>query len=128
MNAEFTKIAEKINNEDLHVMKYCTDVPDIMHISTLVVTKPGGLTSSESLASHLPIIITNPIPGQEEENAEFLEGSGAAVWLKKDDDIDAVIDGVLSNSARLQEMKEKSVSIAKPDSTRDICKKVLGDF
>ena len=43
-------------------------------------------------------------------------------------DIDAVIDGVLSNSARLQEMKEKSVSIAKPDSTRDICKKVLGDF
>lgn len=128
MNAEFTKIAEKINNEDLHVMKYCTDVPDIMHISTLVVTKPGGLTSSESLASHLPIIITNPIPGQEEENAEFLEGSGAAVWLKKDDDIDAVIDGVLSNSARLQEMKEKSVSIVKPDSTRDICKKVLGDF
>jgi processive 1,2-diacylglycerol beta-glucosyltransferase len=109
-------------------MKYCTDVPDIMHISTLVVTKPGGLTSSESLASNLPIIITNPIPGQEEENAEFLENSGAAVWLKKDDDIDSVIDSILSNPAKLQEMKEKSVLIAKPNSTADICNKILGNF
>ena len=128
MNKRFTELAERVNNPDLHVMKYCTDVPDIMHISTLVVTKPGGLTSSESLASHLPIIITNPIPGQEEENAEFLDNSGAAVWLKNDDDIDAVIDSILSDSEKLQEMKEKSVLIAKPNSTMDICKKILGEF
>ncbi|MCR5147085.1 MAG: glycosyltransferase [Clostridia bacterium] len=128
MNKRFTEIAERVNNPDLHVIKYCTDVPDIMHISTLVVTKPGGLTSSESLASQLPIIITNPIPGQEEENAEFLESSGVAVWLKKTDDINAVISDILNNPEKLQEMKEKTKLIAKPNSTRDICKKVLGDF
>lgn len=128
MNKKFAELATKLNNEDLHVMKYCTDVPDIMHISTLVVTKPGGLTSSESLASHLPIIITNPIPGQEEENAEFLEGSGAAIWLKDSDDIDTVINKILSNPAKLQKMKEKTELIAKPNSTMDICKKILGDF
>ena len=128
MNKKFAELAEKINNEDLHVMKYCTDVPGIMHLSTLVVTKPGGLTSSESLASHLPIIITNPIPGQEEENAEFLEGSGTAIWLKDSDDIDTVINNILNNPAKLQEMKEKTKLIAKPNSTMDICKKVLGDF
>ena len=62
-----------------------------MSISDLVVTKPGGLTTSESLASHLPMVIINPIPGQEEENAEFLESKGIAIWLKKHDDIDAEI-------------------------------------
>ena len=51
----------------------------------LVVTKPGGLTTTESLASGLPLILINPIPGQEEENAEFLEKEGVAFWLRKSD-------------------------------------------
>ena len=42
-----------------------------MSISDLVVTKPGGLTTTESLASGLPIVAINPIPGQEEKNAEL---------------------------------------------------------
>ena len=58
-----------------------------MSISDLVVSKPGGLTTSESLASNLPMIIINPIPGQEEENAEFLESHGVGIWIKKNDDI-----------------------------------------
>ena len=111
MNQEFIKLSEEIQNEDLHILKYTNDVPGLMHISSVVVTKPGGLTSSESLASHLPIIITNPIPGQEEENAEFLENSGAAVWIKKDDNIDEIINSILSDENKLEEMKEKTASI-----------------
>ena len=117
-----------MQNEDLHVLKYTKDVPALMHIASLVVTKPGGLTSSESLASHLPILITNPIPGQEEENAEFLENSGAAVWIKREDDIDSVIDTVLNDENKLEIMKQNSIKIAKPNSTKDICHILLGDF
>ncbi len=126
MNDEFLKLYEKIQNPDLHILKYTNDVPDLMHISSLVVTKPGGLTSSESLASNLPMLITSPIPGQEEENAEFLENSGVAVWLKNDDNIDEVISDLLNNKDKLQEMKEKSKLIAKPNSTMDICQILLG--
>ena len=128
LNAEFLKLAEKLNNSDLHVIKYSNDVPDLMHISSLVVTKPGGLTSSESLASGLPIIITTPIPGQEEENAEFLEDSGVAVWLRDNDDIDRVIDGVLNDEQKLEDMRQKCKVIARPNSTRDICQTILGSF
>ena len=112
-----------INN--LHVVEYTTDVPGLMHIASLVVTKPGGLTSSESLASNLPIIITTPIPGQEEENAEFLVNSGAAIWIKKNDNIDEVIDAILNNETQLDKMRSNIFKIAKPYSTRDICDKLI---
>ena len=122
MNNEFLNLYKKLQNEDLHVLKYTKDVPSLMHISSLVVTKPGGLTSSESLASNLPILIINPIPGQEEENAEFLEASGSAVWLKKEDNIDDVINNLLNDPQKLEQMKINTTQIAKPNSTMDICK------
>ena len=46
-----------------------------MSVSDLVITKPGGLTTTESLASGLPIIVINPMPGQEEGNAKFIENN-----------------------------------------------------
>ena len=125
MNDEFLRLSGELNNKNLHVIKYSNDVPELMHIASLVVTKPGGLTSSESLASHLPIIISNPIPGQEEENAEFLEGSGAAVWIRKEDNVRDVVDGILNDESRLEEMREKSSVIARCGSTSDICEKIV---
>ena len=82
---------------DLHaksrvkVIEFSRQVPELMSISDLVVTKPGGLTASEALASGLPVLVINPIPGQEEQNAEFLEKSGSGIWLKKEDDIAKVL-------------------------------------
>lgn len=92
-----------------------------MSISDLVITKPGGLTTSESLASKLPLIVINPIPGQEEENAEFLENSGAAIWIKKDSNPDAIINSILGDENKLNNMKENSIKLAKVNSTKDIC-------
>ena len=92
-----------------------------MHISDLVITKPGGLTTSESLACNLPLIIINPIPGQEEENAEFLEKVGVAIWIKKNSNPDDIFKFIFENESILIKMKEKSASIAKPNSTKDIC-------
>ncbi len=126
MYEKFSKIANEINNKDLHVMDYSTEVAALMHISSLVITKPGGLTSSESLASHLPIIIVNPIPGQEEENADFLVKAGAGIWLKGTDNVDEIICNLLCDEKQLNFMKEKAVEIAKPNSTRDICNILLG--
>ena len=92
-----------------------------MSISDLVVTKPGGLTTSESLASNLPMIIINPIPGQEEDNAKFLEENGIAIWLKKDDKPFDIINQILSNPETLEKMKNATKSLSKKYSTKDIC-------
>ena len=96
-----------------------------MSISDLVVTKPGGLTSTESLASGLPIIAINPIPGQEVENAEFLEESKVAIWIKKHDNFDEKIKEILSDEDKLYHMKVQTKLLAKKNSTANICKILL---
>lgn len=113
------------NSKNLKVFDYITNVPEVMSISTLVVTKPGGLTSSESLASGLPILVINPIPGQEEENAEYLVNHGAAIWLKKKEPADRVIKRLLSSPDRLEELAMNSKKNARINSTRDICDTIL---
>jgi len=56
--------------------EYANNVEELMHISTMIVTKPGGMTTSESLAKGLPMVIINPIPGQEMRNTDFLVKNG----------------------------------------------------
>ena len=97
-----------------------------MSVSDLVITKPGGLTTTESLASGLPIIVINPIPGQEEENAEFLENKGVAIWIKKHDNIEEDLYNILNNTEKLQLMKLNARLLAKKNSTKDICEILLG--
>ena len=123
MKAAFEEIVNKYNKFDtVKILGFTNEVPELMSISDLVVTKPGGLTTSESLASGLPMVVINPIPGQEEENAEFLESKGIAIWIKKSDDWDFVIKNLLSHPDKLVKMKEKTSILARPNSTRDICK------
>ena len=122
MKSEFEKIVTENQKQDLiKVLEYTDKVPELMSISDLVVTKPGGLTTSESLASNLPMIIINPIPGQEEDNAKFLEEKGIAIWIKKDDNPYEIINNLLSDSKVLQKMKNSTKPLAKKASTKTIC-------
>ena len=93
-----------------------------MAVSNLVISKPGGLTTSESLASNLPMVIINPIPGQEEENAEFLEENGTGIWLRKNSSTYDVLKDLLDNPEKLKKMKQNTNILAKKHSTEDICK------
>ena len=128
MREEFNSLVEQENAEDfVTVLSYTHQVPELMSISDLVVTKPGGLTSTESLSSGLPMVLINPIPGQEEENAEFLENSGVAVWLRKNSDFESEIAKLLSDKDRLHKMKLNTKLLAKKHSTRDICDIILKD-
>lgn len=122
----FSSIVHNLQVEDVvKVLPYTNQVPELMSISDLVVTKPGGLTTTESLVSGLPIIAINPIPGQEEENAKFLENAGVAIWLKKHNDYDEIIKNLLSDTDKLHKMKVNTKLLAKKNSTRDICNIIL---
>ena len=129
MKNEFIKIVEENNAKNyVRVLEFTNKVPELMSISDLVVTKPGGMTTTESLASKLPMIVINPIPGQEEENAEFLESKGIAIWIKKDDNVAEIIDSLLSNSQKLKKMSENTKLLSHPDSTQNICEILLNNF
>ena len=122
MKNAFTKIVEENHRENnIRVLEFTNKVPEFMSISDLVVTKPGGLTTSESLASSLPMIVINPIPGQEEENAEFLESHGIAIWIKKNDNPYEKLKNLFADASILENMKENTKKLSKKYSTRNIC-------
>ena len=125
MQAKFEELVG--NNPDVQVYGYTNEVPELMSISDLVVTKPGGLTITEALASGLPIVVINPIPGQEVENAEFLERKGVAVWIRKTEDPYEAVKELLDNPEQIKHMKIRSKLMAKRNSTRDICKIIMGE-
>lgn len=125
MQAKFEELVG--NNPNVQVYGFTNEVPELMSISDLVVTKPGGLTITESLASGLPIVVINPIPGQEVENAEFLEKNGVAVWIRKTENPDEAVKELLENPAQIKHMKIRSKLMAKKNSTKDICKIIMND-
>ncbi len=122
----FKAIVKEYNREnDVIVLGFTDRVAEFMSISDLVITKPGGLTVTESLVSNLPLLAINPIPGQEEENAKFLIENNAGFLLNKSNNIKTVLKEILNNDELLLNIKQNIKKIAKPNSTRDICNILL---
>lgn len=111
-------------DENVRVLPFTTKVPEFMHISDFVVSKPGGLTTSECLASLLPLFIISPLPGQEEDNARFIETHYAGYWLKDAENINSKLDTFISN---LSKMKESCAILSKKGSTNNICEILIKD-
>ena len=96
---------------------YFTDeVEKYMHASDLLVTKPGGLTVSEALACNLPMAVFDAIPGQEEDNANFLKIHDMGVRLQKDGDFAGQISSLIKDKKKLQEMRENCQHFDKSQS------------
>lgn len=127
MKENFEHLVKNLDKQNyVKILEYTDKVPELMSISDLVVTKPGGLTTTESLASGLPIVVINPIPGQEEENASYLEKNKVAIWIRKNDNVELILNGLFSNPSKMREMKIRARLISKKNSTKDICKILLG--
>ena len=117
------KIDKFESRKKIYNYGYVDNVDIIMDASNCIVTKPGGLTISESLAKWLPIILVNPIPGQENRNVEFLLNNGVAVKTSPTFPIDEVVFQLMSNDSRQKTLKGLIKAIGKPNSSRD-----LGEF
>lgn len=96
---------------------YFTDeVEKYMHAADLLVTKPGGLTVSEALACNLPMAVFDAIPGQEEDNANFLLTHDMCVRVQKDGDFAGEISALLQEKQRLSAMRENCREFDKSQS------------
>jgi processive 1,2-diacylglycerol beta-glucosyltransferase len=84
--------------------------------SDLVITKPGGLTTSECLAMGLPMIVISPIPGQEKRNANFLLENGAALKACDSGALNYRVSMLLNEPAHLEKLRIKAKQLGKPDA------------
>ncbi|MFA5389727.1 MAG: glycosyltransferase, partial [Candidatus Omnitrophota bacterium] len=117
---------EKRYRKKLVVMGLVENIDELMEASDVIITKPGGLTTSEALAKNLPMIIIHPIPGQETKNTEFLLHQGVALRAEDEEDVAVMVQELFSNSVKLDEMRKKAELIKKPDSAMAIARLVLG--
>jgi processive 1,2-diacylglycerol beta-glucosyltransferase len=103
-------------------------VDDLVAASDLVVTKSGGVITSEVLARGTPMIVVDPIPGQEECNADFVVGSGAGLQIRRPEMVPAAIRELLDQPERLQAMRAQAQAVGRPNAALDIARHILADL
>jgi processive 1,2-diacylglycerol beta-glucosyltransferase len=124
---EVQRFAERSHNTVM-VFGYTDKVRELMAASNLLISKPGALTISEALAMRLPMVLHEPIPGPETENAVYQSQQGTAVWLKSDQGLAAAVRELLLQPERLDRMKQCAKICCKPFAARDIVLHIAGQM
>lgn len=106
---------------------YVNNVDVMMDASDCIITKPGGLTTSEALAKGLPMIISNPVPGQEDRNVEFLLNAGAAIKVSNTYPIDEAMHQMFA-SDRMSLIRQAISILGKPNATRDLADYIINQI
>lgn len=107
------------------VYGFVSNMDELMEASDLVVAKPGGSTTTESLAKGVPMAVLNPIPGQETGNANLLKVRNASFFLGEPSDIRTILKGILDYPQVLEEKKRNIARLAKPGASTDLAKFIL---
>ena len=124
-NAELRRaLATCDRKHPTHVLGFSTNMHELMAVADLIITKPGGLTTSEALAMGKPLLIINPIPGQEAANSDFLLERGAAAKVNRVEDLPYRLNQ-LFESTKLAQMARAAKALGRPTAARDICAEVV---
>ena len=112
-------IASKLKIE-AKIFGFVPDLYKMMVTSEIIISKSGGLTTSEALACGLPMIIIAPIPGQETKNCHLLVKNGAAIRIDRPFEIKRIIEELINVPDKLEKMRQNALRLARPDSADDI--------
>jgi processive 1,2-diacylglycerol beta-glucosyltransferase len=105
---------------DLHSFGWTENVPELMAVSDLLITKPGGLTTAEALAAGLPMILTHPIPGTEERHVRYLRQNGLALHAETLNDIPRLASSLLASPEELDDFRRRAREWSRPDAAHAI--------
>ena len=111
---------------EVKVVGFVSNVFEYMQAADVLVSKPGGLTSSEALAAELPFVMLRPLPGQEERNTRYLEGGGAGLRAQTTRELRHALDALLSSPHALDEMRERARQLARPAAAEDVAGIISG--
>lgn len=108
----------------IRVFSYTDQVSALMRAADLLITKPGGLTISEAFAAGLPLLLHDPIPGPETENAIYATRRGAAVWLHPGERMAPAVEEILAH--RIPAMRRAARDCACEDAARHVADTLTG--
>lgn len=129
-NADLRRTVETLTypqSERFRVLGYSADMPNLVRVAALFVGKPGGLTASECMAAGTPMVIIEPIPGQEERNADHLLEKGAAIRCNELLTLGFKVGTILGDPERLAQMQSAARRLGRADAAHVIADTVLND-
>jgi processive 1,2-diacylglycerol beta-glucosyltransferase len=118
------ELAAQDRKHPTRILGYASNMHELMAVANLIITKPGGLTTSEALAMGKPLFIFNPIPGQEAANSDFLLERGAAAKVNRVEDMPYRIEQLLG-TRKLAEMARAARVLGRPQAAETICQEVV---
>jgi processive 1,2-diacylglycerol beta-glucosyltransferase len=123
-------IADLTHGEQVHLHRLglIDYVDDLVVASDLIITKAGGLITSEILARGTPMVIVDPIPGQEEQNADVIAAAGAGVQLRLLEMVAPAVQYLLKRPERLAEMRQAALELGQPRAALNIAERILQDL
>jgi processive 1,2-diacylglycerol beta-glucosyltransferase len=127
-NEDLLSALEEVESSDrveLRKLGMIDYVDDLIVASDLAITKAGGLITSEILARGTPMIIVDPIPGQEEQNADAIAAAGAGVQLRLLEMVAPAVRYLLAHPERLAEMQESALALGQPRAALNIAEIIL---
>jgi len=104
---------------------FVDNMDELMEVSDVMVTKSGGMTSSEALAKRLPLIITSAIPGQEARNRDFLLKAGVAVYAPSVSSVRKELASLIFEEGKLAKIRRRIDRIRRPRSAYKVAEFAL---
>lgn len=111
---------------NVKVLGFVNTMEELMSVADVMIAKPGGITTCESLIKGVVMIVSCPIPGQESRNANFLKRHNAAYEIDRLEETVGLVKKIIEAPETLNSAKESIRLIAKPNASRDVAKLVLG--
>jgi processive 1,2-diacylglycerol beta-glucosyltransferase len=113
------------------VIGFAENIHELMSIAEVLVTKPGGITTAEALTKAVPMVIINPIPGQEQKNTDVLLAHGVAVQARRPADVAEFVSQFLRDPEKPRLMREAAAALGRPlaadHAARDLCAMLNGE-
>ncbi len=126
LKEKVTKFA-KTSKMPIYVFGFTKEIPELMRISNLLITKPGPGSITESISQNLPILIdaSKYIMWQERGNAEYIETNNIGMAFRSMKEFSKKLADLVTNKEKYQLIKNNMVNFPKTNSTSMIAKEIL---
>lgn len=113
---------------NLQVLGFINYLDDLIAASDLVISKSGGLITSEVMARGTPLLVVEPIRGQEEFNADYVVTAGVGVQARVTDSVPYMVESLVNDPLRLAHMRENALRTGRPRAALDVADTVLREI
>ncbi|MFH1037353.1 MAG: glycosyltransferase [PVC group bacterium] len=123
-HARLQRLRDRLRHP-LTVFGFIDRVDELMAAVDVIVTKPGGLTTAEALVRRLPLVLIDPLPGQEDFNARFLRERGAAIHVPNAAEAERAVSRLLRDGDLRRRMLAAMAGVRKPDAARAAARYII---